>query len=266
MNIFRIKQFFAYVGYKLQRPHNIGHGIHSPFLFSFVTNILYSDRDTEKKIKKVDRIKKQLRRDKKSIEIEDPGAGSVRLQGRKRKICDIAKISSTSPKYGILWHRIVNYYQPEIVIELGTCLGLGTMYLACGNENAKIFTVEDSAPLIQLARQNFQNLNFTNIFIQQGNFDNVLPVLLKENGKFDLLYIDGNHRKEAVLRYFFTSLPFARANSIIIVDDIRWSEEMYSAWLKLCENENVRLSLDLFKVGIIFFNPKLKKQHYKLYY
>jgi hypothetical protein len=80
------------------------------------------------------------------------------------------------------------------------------------------------------------------------------------------LYIDGNHRNEALLNYFSVSLPYAQDNSVMIIDDIRWSEGMLNAWLKICKNEHVKVSLDLQNMGIIFFNRKLRKQHFKVYY
>jgi predicted O-methyltransferase YrrM len=266
MNVFQLKRFLGFLQYNLKRPHHNGHGIHSPFLFDFVTNVLYSIDDKKKIVIDIENIRKQLKKSTNIVKVEDLGAGSVKLAPANRKIKDIVRISSITPKLGLLLYKIVHYSKPNIIIELGTCLGLGTMYLASGNATSKVFTIEGSDTLMQMAKKNFNGLNITNIFTQHGNFDDVLPVILKENSKFDLMYIDGNHRKEAVLKYFYNSLPFAHDNSIIIIDDIRWSEEMYATWLELCCNKNVKLSLDLFKIGIIFFNSKLRKQHVKLYY
>ena len=118
----------------------------------------------------------------------------------------------------------------------------------------------------ELAKKNVQKLNFMNVFLTNGNFDQVLPLLLKDTGKFDLMFIDGNHRKEAVLKYFTMSLPYVRENSVICIDDIRWSEGMLEAWSEICIHEQVRVSLDLQNIGLVFFNRKLSKQHFKVYY
>jgi predicted O-methyltransferase YrrM len=138
--------------------------------------------------------------------------------------------------------------------------------MASGSEFAKIFSIEGSQSLLQLSQQNFQKLRFNNITLKEGNFDKILPSLLKEQGKFDLMYIDGNHRKGAILNYFYLSLPYVQNNSMIIFDDIRGSEGMLEAWFEICKNNDVSISLDLYKIGIVFFNKKLKKQHFEVYY
>jgi predicted O-methyltransferase YrrM len=207
-----------------------------------------------------------LLKNKETILIEDLGAGSNRLLRDQRKIADIADVSSSPAKYGRLLHNIVSFLKPEIVIELGTCLGIGTMYLASGSEHASIYSIEGSLSLHELAKKNLQKLNVMNVFLTNGNFDQVLPLLLRENGKFDLIFIDGNHRKEAILKYFTMSLPYVRENSVICIDDIRWSEGMLEAWSEICIHEQVRVSLDLQNIGLVFFNRKLSKQHFKVYY
>jgi predicted O-methyltransferase YrrM len=266
MIIFYIKRIFDFLNYKFCQPHKNGHGIHSPFLFSFLTEGLYKKIPINEMIKDIYLLRTRLLKKNEILNIEDLGAGSLYLRTKERKISDIVRFSSSEPKYGMLLYKIVNYFKSEIVIELGTCLGLGTMYLASGNESGRVFTIEGSQSLLRLAKKNFQDLNMTNIFVKHGNFDEVLPAMLKENGKFDLMFIDGNHRKKSILNYFYISLSFARDNSVMIFDDIRWSEEMFEAWSEIIQNENVRISLDLFKIGIIFFCKKLNIQHFEIYY
>jgi predicted O-methyltransferase YrrM len=266
MNRFLFKQLSSFLNYKVQRPHRNGHGIHSPFLFNFVTETLYKKKQSKRIINPIEKIRKEMLKNNDLIVIEDLGAGSTRLKQNHRKISDVARISSSSKKYGMLLHKIVDYCKPEIVIELGTCLGIGTMYMASGSEQAKIYSIEGSQSLLDLAQKNIQKANLSNIFLQKGNFGEVLPSLLKEHGKFDLMYMDGNHRKEAVLNYFSMSLPYTQDNSVMIIDDIRWAEDMFDAWFEICKNEHVKVSLDLQNTGIIFFNRKLRKQHFKVYY
>ena len=140
------------------------------------------------------------------------------------------------------------------------------MYLASAHKEAKVITIEGSEKLMQMAIQNFKKLNLTNIYPKHGIFDVVLPAILKENGKFDLAFVDGNHRKEAMLCYFNLLMPYVHEGSIIIFDDIRWSDEMFLGWQEIKNNENVILSIDLFHLGIVFFNKKFIKQHFELFY
>jgi predicted O-methyltransferase YrrM len=261
-----IKRAFGFLMYHLIRPHRLGHGIHSPFLFDFVTKVVYDKTQGNAITDNIQNARKNALQNKETIIVEDFGAGSLRMIRSERKVADITRFSSTNYKYGRLLHNMINYFQPQIVIELGTSLGFGAMYMASGNKNCKVYTIEGSKALSQKAQDIFSGLGFTNIIARQGNFDDSLPVILKENGKFDFLFIDGNHRKEAMVRYFYLCLPYARSRSVIVFDDIRWSDEMFEAWLEICSNETIKLSLDLFNMGIVFFNNKIQKQYHKIYY
>ena len=161
MNVFRFKQILDLLSYKLCKPHRKGHGIHSPFLFSFVRETLYKKNRKDSAINKIEKIRNELLNNKEIIPIEDLGAGSTKLEQAHRKISDIVRVSSSQTKYGMLLHKIVNYCKPELIIELGTCLGIGTMYMASGWESAKIVSIEGSQSLLQRAQKNFQKMNFS---------------------------------------------------------------------------------------------------------
>jgi len=261
-----IKYLFEFLSYRIRRPHRKGHGVHSPFQFDFINQVLHKKISKNQDIVKIEGLKRNLLKDNTIIEVEDFGAGSLRISGKYRKISQVTRNSSTSPKYGRLLFNLVNHYKPDVIIELGCCLGFGTMYMAMANKNGKVYTVDGSQELIKKALQNFERLQFSNIFPTHGIFDNVLPSILKENGKFDLAFVDGNHRKDAMLSYFNLLLPYAHSGSIIVFDDIRWSEEMELGWQEIKDNPDIKLSLDLFQMGIVFFNEKLNKQHFELFY
>jgi predicted O-methyltransferase YrrM len=262
-----LKNILAFIGYQLRRSHSGGHGIHSPFLYALVFPVFYARRTIlSPKMLAIQKVRRDLLKSKEILRVEDLGAGSSQLPFRDRKVADIARVSSSSEKYGRMLTRLVGYLEPVIIVELGTCLGLGSMYMAAGNEKATVYTLEGSETLLKKAREGFDAAGFKNIVARQGNFDVQLPVILSETGRFDLLYVDGNHRKDATLRYFNFCESYAHRGSVIIFDDIRWSAEMLEAWRDICEDARVTLSIDLFKMGIVFFNDKLQKQHYEIFY
>jgi predicted O-methyltransferase YrrM len=85
--------------------------------------------------------------------------------------------------------------------------------------------------------------------------------------RIDLAFIDGNHRKEPTLRYFETILPKTHEGSCIVFDDIHWSSEMEEAWELIRKDERVKLSIDLFFIGIVFFRTEFReKQHFSIRY
>jgi len=264
---FTVRRAIQWITYLIRQPHRNGHGTNSSFLLDFVTKVLHQDPSFDLDKTEIEKLRKGLLKNKfETLLIDDFGAGSKQIRNKKRSISAITRYSSSSPKKCKLLHGIVNFMRPKITVELGTCLGFGTMYLATGFMDGIVFTMEGSKELYERANENFRKLGLRNILTRLGNFDLLLSDILVENGKFDLMFIDGNHTKEAVIRYFNECLPYAQSHSIIIFDDIRWSNDMYEAWLEICSYEKVKLSLDMFHIGLVFFNNQLPKQHMEIFY
>src|SRR2546421_12020039 len=239
-----------------------GHGIHSPFVFDFVKNVLRDDRDFYAFVP-IEKLRLQLQADHSTIKLNDLGAGSAVTKEKRRTIASIAKHSLKSKKLARLLFRMVNYYQPVNIIELGTAFGLTTAYLAAANGNASVFTIEGAPALAALARKNFEQLNLFNTKLLEGHFDALLPSLLADVGSVDLAFVDGNHRLEPTMHYFDLLLRHSNEKSILIFDDIHWSEEMETAWKKIQSHPSVTCTVDLFFLGLVFLRKEFKiKQHF----
>jgi predicted O-methyltransferase YrrM len=197
-----------------------------------------------------------------SIDVLDLGAGSKRINSNRRKISDIARFSAVDRKNGELLFKLVNYFQPKTIVELGTSLGIGTLYLAAADSRNTVYSIEGCPETAKKAKENFNSFGTKNIISRIGGFDEILHVILQEINKVDFVYFDGNHRKEPTLKYFELCLEKAHSETIFVFDDIHWSPEMESAWKIIQNHEKVTLSLDLFQKGIIFFKPELSKQHF----
>ncbi len=253
-----------YLSYYINSKNGKGHGIHSPFVFDFVINVL-NDKKRYDCFDKIEPLRKQLLKNNKTIEVEDLGAGSAIISTKKRKINAIARSSLKNKKFAILLFRIVKYYKPETIIELGTSFGITSCYMACANKNSVIFTFEGSKEIGKIAEDNFKKAGFENINLIEGNFNKTLPDVLNKIKNIDMVFLDGNHRKEATLAYFFEFLKKSASHSIFIFDDIHWSAEMEQAWKQIQEHDSVTLTVDLFFIGIVFFNPDFKvKQHFAI--
>ena len=215
----------------------------------------------------IEALRASLKKDETVIEVEDYGAGSAIIKSNKRVVKAIAKSSLKPKKYAQLLFRMVKYYQPENVLELGTSLGVTTAYLASGNSAAKIYTCEGSKNIAAIANNNFKHLGLQNVTLLEGAFEKTLPFFLNTIKKIDFVFIDGNHRKVPTLQYFEQLLVIANGKSIFVFDDIHWSEEMEAAWIIIKDHPAVTISIDLFFIGIIYLNPDVKvKQHFKIAY
>lgn len=250
-----------YLRYLKSADNGRGHGVHSPFVYGLIRDVL-NDHESYPCYQRIEALRRILKTDERIISVEDFGAGSRVIATNERKICDIARSALKPKKYSRLLFRMVQHFQPATVLELGTCFGISTAYLCCGHKKATTWTLEGAAAIAEVARHNFEQLGLTNIELLEGNFDHTLPALLRDlgnqGGKLDFVFIDGNHRKEPTLRYFAEILPLLRETSVMIFDDIHWSQEMEAAWAEIQQHPSVTLTIDLFFIGMVFFRKENK--------
>jgi predicted O-methyltransferase YrrM len=261
----RLQLAIKYVQYFFSASSPKGHGIHSPFVFNFLTEVLNDQRQFYS-YEQIEQQRKKLLNNPTILTVSDFGAGSgLHAFANQRSICSIASHAAKPKKWGQLLFRIANYYQPATMVELGTSLGISTAYLASGNTSGKVNTIEGSAEIAQVATQNFQQLSLSNITSITGRFDNVLPTLLDGINTIDLAFIDGNHRLQPTIDYFDQLLLKRGEQCIMVFDDIHWSKEMETAWETIKAHPEVMLTVDLFFIGIVFFNSSFKaKQHFTI--
>ncbi len=241
----------------LLRATRKGHGVHSPFAYFLCEEVFYNV-DGFYEFENLKDIRNFLLQDKTSISVMDLGAGSQRLKANSRSISEIAKHGISTFKQSEILFRLIHVLNLKKVIELGTSLGLNTLYLR--SAAPLVYTIEGNPELSEFASELASQKGYADIHFIKGNFDEVFKPVLKEIQTFDLLYIDGNHRYESTMRYFRDSLMHSHNDSVIILDDIYWSPEMTKAWKEICQFEEVRLALDLYHFGILFFRKEIKEK------
>lgn len=260
MNTFLIKNTLKYY---LSSRHSRGHGIHSPFVYEFIRNILI-DKKKYSEYTVIEQQRKLLLHNSNSIEVIDLGAGSKNYNTSTRKISDIA-ISSLSPvKYAQLLFRIARYYSPQNILEMGTSLGISGAYLALANSEATCISLEGSPCIAEQARYTWENLGITNIECIVGDFTTTLQQSLEKLGTVNFVFIDGNHQKQPTLDYFEQVLPYCNDSSILIFDDIYWSKGMCEAWEHIKQDTRVSITIDLCKLGLVFFRKGIIKQNFEI--
>ncbi|WP_439555534.1 O-methyltransferase [Dyadobacter sp.] len=240
------------------------HAIHSPFVFDLYNRVI-NVKDHNEDYARIKELRKKLLSSTEVIEIVDLGAGSRVNKSNKRKIKTITRNAEKPEKFGRLFYRLIQNFQPQNIIELGTSLGLTTLYLSKANSTARITSFEGCPQTAAKAREHFANMGATNIEVVLGNIDQTLPDKLRDlSQKIDFLYVDANHRYEPTVRYFEDCLPYAHNNSVFIFDDIYWSKEMTAAWKYIKAHPGVTVTIDLFWVGIVFFRAEQVKEDFVL--
>ncbi len=246
--------------------------IHSPFVYDFVDRVLedfthYPEYDTIENIRKAAIQNNQVVNKSDYSKLTD---GKHHL--RKTTVSKIARKASIDREESRLLYRIVRYYRPTYLLELGTSLGISTISQALGSKNVpfeNFYTIEGSEEVHKVAREirdlaaeNKKILN--NVQYVQGPFDTTLPAILEKMPRVDYVFFDGNHHKDALLHYFNLCLEKADENSIFVIDDIYQSRGMKKAWETIKVNQNVRTTVDLFRLGIVFFNNPYARQNFTI--
>jgi predicted O-methyltransferase YrrM len=253
----------AYFKYLLRSGNE--HAIHSPFLFELYTQVISVKKDNNPDYAALKSLRKELLRSKEKIEILDLGAGSRVNKSNLRKISTIARNAEKPAKFGRLFNRLIQRFQPKTILELGTSLGLTTLYMAKAKPDADIITFEGCPETAKKAQQHFDRSNADNVEIVLGNIDLTLPETLKRMNKvLDFAYFDANHRFEPTVRYFEECLPYIQNDSVFIFDDIYWSEGMTQAWEQIKAHPRVTLTVDLFWIGLVFFRSEQVKEDFVL--
>lgn len=239
------------------------HGIHSPFVFDLVRNCFH-DTTNYPEYKVLDNYRNSLLNNHNTIDVTDFGAGSRVFKSNKREIAAIAKNAGISRKRAQLLFRLVRYFQPTEILEIGTSLGLATSALALGSKNSYIQSLEGCNNTLSIAENTFYS------FLPDSNIEFInteFSAFLKEyssKSKWSLIYFDGNHSKKATLEYFETLLPTITNETIWIFDDIHWSKDMEEAWKIIKDHPKVTVTIDTFQWGLVFFRKEQEKEHFVL--
>lgn len=254
-NVFRIFSFFKFI----LRSKGL-HRVHSPFVFTLYQDLIrrgkyYSDFDG------LAEVRRTLLQNKTRIQREGIGASA---KPKEETIAHIAHRILSSRRWCEAFYRIAREMNPTCIVELGTGLGVSTLYWAKAAPAAQVHTFEGDAALAAVSRILFEQQNASNIEMHQGLFADTLPRFLASNPRIDIAFIDGDHTYEATLNNFNLLLPYFHENSIVIFDDIHWSRGMERAWLEIKAMHQVQQSIDFYRLGMIFFRSGQARQQFIL--
>ncbi|MBI1183692.1 hypothetical protein GC194_05450 [bacterium] len=254
-----MKQFFATKEYlKYQVNARFGTSTHSPFVYELAKNVL-SKAKTTKDLTVA--YRRALLREKNFLDKTDLGTGHSGLVQTNR----LAKSSSIRAKYGKLLQSLVAYHQPAQILELGTCLGVSSLYLLHGYPHAQLQSVE-GCPATFAKRANMYaqlNLPIERARFINSDFDSFLDNFSQD---VDFVFIDGNHSFEATTRYFAKLWPLLSENGLIVLDDIHWSPQMQQAWTQIQADYQSLITIDLYQFGLCYKRSYQQKEHFILRY
>jgi predicted O-methyltransferase YrrM len=237
------------------------HGVHSPFVYRLVDKLIY-DFHAKKVYSDIEKLRSELLLDLRRINITDLNARSHVNSDKQKKVSELARSALKPARLAQLIHRLATDINPSNIIELGTCLGITTAYIAKAAPNAKVISIEGCPETAAIALENLKKLHINTTELHVGDFDEILPKIIRDLPVLDLVLIDGNHRKEATLNYFKWCLPKLGENSLMIIDDIYLCEGMKEAWTQIKAQPEVSVTIDLFHIGLVFVKKGQAKEDF----
>jgi predicted O-methyltransferase YrrM len=259
------------LGFKNQKVHsalayakylykgNSAHSIHSPFVFKLYNEAIKSTKVINLALP--ESVRSQLLKNENIIELQGFGVGSRNYSLKKIRVKKHAKNSLKGKRECELFYRIVRYLKPQSILELGTSFGVSTLYLSEAVPQALIVTLEGEPDIHCLAKQNFSGKK---INAHLGEIDVLLPEILEQQSTLDCVVFDANHSYEATIVYFEQCLEKVHNDSFFIVDDIYWSEGMTCAWEEIKNHSAVKIAIDLYYFGVVFFRKEQPKENFVL--
>jgi predicted O-methyltransferase YrrM len=251
---YRLQQFLKFYWHAVTK-----YQLHSPFVFELANAVLEDER-WYYAFRDVERVRRKMLES--NVKLASPRHSSMKGGETVRQV---AKRAASSPCQGQMLFRLALWASPMTMLELGTSLGVGAMYLASGMRSARFITLEGWEDAAQVARTNLEILELKNAEVVAGEFEKTLPKVLKQLQHLDFVFFDGNHRLEPTLRYFEACLPFSHEKTVFVFDDAYWSPGMAQAWEQIKEHPRVTLTVDFFDLSLAFIAPEFReKQHFKV--
>lgn len=240
-----------------------GHHIHSPFVYHIVREVITVRRPQDYDIRlQAEQYRNRLYKSIRKVKVGKMGA--VAEPAKMRRVSKIARNTSTSEKYGRMLARLAKELNVNGILELGTSLGVSTAYLAAARPDATIVTIEGLDAIAEIAEAHLHNSGFGNVTVLRGDIGEKLDeaISMLPDGKVGMAFIDGNHSYEATLAYFNKIASRHAKMSVLVFDDIYWSDGMTRAWREIVANEDVNTTIELSQMGLAFFRTGCQKEHY----
>lgn len=283
-------RILKYIQHLFSLRRRKGHGIHSPYLFEFVNEVVFNGL----KVKvpgKILVLHRELKGDRSMISAGEHGASSsvnssaeqLVNSSLERSVGSFVRRSSVSEKYAALLYRISRWFEPDVILELGTGLGISTLYLGAGSPDTPLKTIEGDAGRAKFSGSVIKLSGLESVQQYIGDLEQELDRILKVvnplhpdemdeklddliplMGKRLLAFVDGNHHYEPTIAYLRKLVDAAGEEAVIVMDDIYWSKGMYAAWMEVISWPEVRVSIDLYHMGILLLRSNLNKAEVKI--
>lgn len=212
--------------YKIR--HHRGHGIHSPFVFNLINNVI---------------------EEKCPYYCYQDIAHYLSLFSEKKLI--------PNKRYKLAF-KLSNYFGVRTILEIGSGSGINTLFLTAPSKKTSCISIEKNEKKREFAQT---------IYDDYDRSITLLEELPKQpmNEVFDCIYINLDYYPDITEDYLDDLCnKQCHDKSFIVMTGIRRNKENNRLWKHLTQNQSRTALLDLFNIGIIFFDKQLYRWEYQI--
>lgn len=239
-----------------------GYGVHSPFVFNLITKVIeescsyYSFYDIEL-------VRKQLLFREDTISYPDR---QQKGKLRRRTIGEIVEREAIKPEHGALLFRLTNYFKSQTILQLGPSMGISTLYLTSYAPGLKCIAIENVPEFASIAEITFKKAARNPIDLRTGTYKNLLPEALNDLGKIDFVFFNTLYEQYNNLALFEACLKNIHEETVFVFEGIKANRKMREFWKEICAHPETVVTIDLYSMGVVFFNKRLHKRDYIVYF
>ena len=243
------------ITYLRKARHRGGHGIHSPFLFHLITAVIENKQQfSEYKILK--------RLHTKALNLLNPIPDLPFTKNRNDSPLSVSKPRKFYEKmelprrYLEMIFRLIREFKPSALIHYGPTLGVNSGVMALANYSTPVYQSTNHPSCDLFTQKLLQDSAIHNFcFLPDSSTPPVHPEFIL------ISYPDDPERTRIILQ---KCLNGSGENDLILIKGIHQSKEMETIWQELISQIRVRVTLDLFEIGIALFRPGLQKEDFIL--
>jgi predicted O-methyltransferase YrrM len=223
-----------------------GYGVHSPFVYNLITKVI-EERCPYYRFSDIELLRKRLL--------------------VKKEMADIRAHDVIHPKHGALLFRLTNYFRSQNILQVGVSAGLSTLYLKSYAQDVRCIALEESSKYASIARWVYEMAARTPIDLRVGDYQKLLPYTLEDMGRIDFIFFNTRMELEpSNVDLFNICANYAQTDTVFAFEGIKANQNMRSLWKTVCAHPEVTVTIDLYSMGIAFFNKKLHKRDYTVYF
>ena len=229
-----------------------GYGVHSPFVFDLITNVI-EDKSAYYAYHDISLIRKQLTQNNTFIH----------CKGKRITVKKAVQRDGISQKEGEFLFRLTNHYKPRSILAIGSSLGLTPLYLGKYDSTAHCITLESEPDFAEMATHLLSKETNPSLQIRTGAYHESVSDAISQLKQIDCIFADKNVRISDLDVFFNHCLSFIHDHTFCVLAGIRSSSEKYRYWKQLSQHPQITVAVDLFQMGLLFFQPKLHRRVYR---